>query len=126
MSYNSPPATTTSYGVVQIGDGLTINPSGLLCVVGSNNGTFTGNVVLTNVNYTAISSDFFIGATARSITITLPLGVIGKVYVIKNQTNGSITVQGTASQPIDALSEKVIGAEASITVIFDGTRWNII
>jgi hypothetical protein len=116
-------ATTTSLGVVQVGSGLTITPLGVLSATGS--GSSDINVKLTAVNYTALATDYYIGATKKDITITLPLGTVGKVYVIKNQSEGSVKVKGTG-QNLDNSGDKSLGSEASIIVVFDGARWNIV
>jgi hypothetical protein len=117
-------ATTTSLGVVQVGSGLSITPLGVLSATGS--GSSFINVTLTNVDYTATADDYYIGATAKDIEIILPLGITGKVYVIKNQANGNITVKGTGGETLDASLFKTLGTESTIIVVFDGTRWNII
>ncbi len=83
-------------------------------------------VILVDVDYTALSTDYYIGATKKNINITLPLGVTGKVYVIKNQADGNVKVAGTAGQKLDSDNFKSLGAESTITCVFDGTRWNII
>ncbi len=117
-------ATTTSLGVVQVGSGLAITPAGVLSA--TNTGTDLINIKLTSVDYTALLTDYYIGATKKDIDITLPLGVVGKVYIIKNQVSGNIEVKGSGGQKIDTSSDKTLGTEASIIVVFDGTRWNII
>jgi hypothetical protein len=117
-------ATTTSLGVVQVGSGLSITPSGILSVNGGSSSFI--NVTLTSTNYTATADDYYIGATKKDIDITLPLGITGKVYIIKNQINGSIKVKASGGQKIDTSSDKTLGSEASIIVVFDGTRWNTI
>jgi hypothetical protein len=115
-------ATTTSLGVIQVGAGLSITPAGVLSAANSSGSI---NVTLTAVNYTATNSDYYIGATKKSITITLPLGTVGKVYIVKNQVEGSIKVKGTG-QNLDDSGDKTLGTEASLILVFDGTRWNII
>jgi hypothetical protein len=117
-------ATTTSLGVVQVGSGLSITPSGILSVNGGSSSFI--NVTLTSTNYTATADDYYIGATKKDIDITLPLGITGKVYIIKNQVNGSIKVKASGGQKIDTSSDKTLGSENSIIVVFDGTRWNTI
>jgi hypothetical protein len=117
-------ATTTSLGVVQVGSGLSITPSGILSVNGGSSSFI--NVTLTSTNYTATADDYYIGATKKDIDITLPLGITGKVYIIKNQVNGNIKVKASGGQKIDTASDKTLGSEASIIVVFDGTRWNTI
>jgi hypothetical protein len=117
-------ATTNSLGVVQIGNGLSITPLGVLSATGSSSGLI--NVKLTSVNYTALSTDYYIGATQNNINITLPLGITGTVYIIKNQVNGNITVATTGWQKIDTSNTKSLGSNDSLVVVFDGTRWNVI
>jgi hypothetical protein len=117
-------ATTTSLGVVQVGSGLSITPSGILSANGGSSSFI--NVTLTSTNYTATADDYYIGATKKDIDITLPLGITGKVYIIKNQANGSIKVKASGGQKIDTSTDKTLGSEVSIIVVFDGTRWNTI
>ena len=117
-------ATTTSLGVVQVGSGLSITPSGILSASGGSSSFI--NVTLTSTNYTATADDYYIGATKKDIDITLPLGIIGKVYIVKNQVSGNIKVKASGGQKIDTSSDKTLGSESSIIVVFDGARWNII
>ena len=116
-------ATTTSLGVIQVGAGLAITPAGVLSATGG--GSSLLNVKLVAVDYTATASDYYIGATKKNITVTLPLGVVGKVYVVKNQAEGNITVKGTG-QNLDTSGNKTLGTEASLIAVFDGSRWNLI
>ena len=124
VGYDSNIATTTSLGIVQVGSGLAITPAGVLSATGGG-GSSLINVKLTSTNYTATATDYYIGATARNITITFPAGVVGKVYVVKNQTEGTITVKGTG-QNLDNSGDKNLGSEASLIAVFDGTRWNLV
>jgi hypothetical protein len=117
-------ATTTSLGVVQVGSGLNITPLGVLSATGG--GSNLLNVKLTSTDYTATASDYYIGATKKDIDIILPLGVTGKVYVIKNQVSGNIKVKASGGQKIDTASDKTLGTEDNVVVVFDGTRWNVI
>lgn len=117
-------ATTTSLGVVQVGSGLSITPSGILSVTGGSSSFI--NVTLTSIDYTATATDYYIGATKKEIDITLPLGITGKVYIIKNQVSGNIKVKASGGQKIDTSSDKTLGTESSIIVVFDGSRWNVI
>ena len=124
-------ATTTSLGLVQIGSGLSITPTGILSASGGDSGCFV-NVTLTSTNYTATADDCYIGATNKKdddddkITITLPLGDNGKLYYIKNQGTGNIKVQGTSGQTIDGSSSKTLGTNGSFIVVFASNRWNIL
>lgn len=78
------------------------------------------------VNYTVKSTDQYIGATASGITLTLPAGILGRFYQIKNQSTGDITVQGTGGQTIEGTTTKTLNTNAGITVVFDGTIWKIL
>ena len=124
-------ATTTSPGVVQVGSGLSITPSGVLSATGGDS-ECSVNVTLVTSNYTATADDCYIGANNskddddNKITITLPVGVSGKLYYIKNQGTGSIKVQGTGGQTIDGSSSKTLGTNGSFILVFAGNRWNIL
>ena len=116
-------ATTTTLGVVQVGSGLSITSSGILSATGSGSSI---NVLLVNDDYTASIEDYYIGALKDKIVITLPLGTIGKVFIIKNQVLGNIKVQGTGGELLDSASVKTLGNNASLIAVFDGFRWNLI
>ena len=115
-------ATTSDVGVVQVGSGLSITPTGILSV--TNSGFI--NVTITSINYIVNAADYYIGAIKKDIKITLPLGIVGKVYIIKNQINGNIEVNTSSGQQIDNALDKTLGSGSSIIVVFDGTRWNVI
>ena len=118
-------ATTTSLGLVQIGSGLSITPGGILSATGSTNNDFI-NVVLTSVNYLVTATDSYIGATKNNITITLPSGLLGRVYYIKNQSSGNIKVQGSGGETLDGSVFQTLGSNSGFMAIFDGSRWNIL
>jgi hypothetical protein len=124
-------ATTTELGVVQVGSGLSITLEGILSATGGDSGCSV-NVKLISANYTATDLDCYIGATNNNeeeednITITLPTGVEGKLYYIKNQGKGNIKVKGTGGQTIDGSSSKTLGTNGSFIIIFAGGRWNIL
>ena len=84
------------------------------------------NVKITAVDYTATATDYFVCITDNDADITLPVGVAGKVYVIKNRSLGSIKVNTSGGQNIDGASSKTLGTNVSLMVIFDGTHWDII
>ena len=119
------PSTTAVLGSVICGTGLAVSGAGVLSATNAS-GSFVGSVKLTSVSYTALTTDYYIGATTNNITITLPLGIVGQEYIVKNQVNGSIAVTGTGGQTINATATKILGAEDALNVIFDGARWNII
>lgn len=117
-------ATTTSLGVVQVGSGLSITPSGILST--TNTGSNFVNVTLTGVSYSVTATDSYVGAISNNITITLPLGVVGRVYYIKNQSYGNIKVQGSGGETIDGSAFQTLGSNSGFMVVFDGARWNIL
>jgi hypothetical protein len=116
-------ATPTSLGVVQVGYGLSITPSGILS---TNGGSSLVNVTLVDTDYNATIDEYYIGALKDKITITLPLGIVGKVFIVKNQVMGKITVEGTNGELLDSSSSKTLGSDVSLIVVFDGLRWNLI
>lgn len=117
-------ATANSLGVIQVGSGLSITANGVLSTVITPGGV---SVKLVSSNYTVLPTDYYVGATNHSITITLPLGTLGKFYIIKNQSgSGGVKVIGTAGQTLDTSSSITLGNESSLMLIFDGTRWNIV
>jgi hypothetical protein len=116
-------ATTTQLGVVQVGSGLSITPQGVLSATTSSS-LFAVKIV--TANYTVVANDYYIGAIKKDITITLPVGVTGKVYVIKNEENGEITVTGTAGQKIDGSISEKLSTNKSLMIIFNGTEWQSI
>lgn len=117
-------ATTTSLGVVQAGSGLSITPSGVLSA--TNTGSDFVNVTLTGVSYSITADDYYVGATTNNITLTLPAGILGRVYYVKNQAPGNVKVQCTGSETIDGSSFKLLGTDAGFILVFDGSRWNIL
>ena len=121
-------AKYTSLGVVQIGSGINVDANGVISV----NSTSPGyvNVTLTAVNYYALLTDYYIGCTNdedKKITITLPLGVVGKIYIIKNQGDGGqVKITGSLGEKIDGFTTLNLSNESGIMVVFDGIRWNVI
>jgi hypothetical protein len=91
------------------------------------------DVPVTLINTPTYSTDFneyFLGVIyAGAVTITLPAGTIGKVYVVKDVVGDAntnpITVQGTA-QNVDAGTATINVPFGSITVVFNGSNWSIV
>lgn len=118
-------ATTTGLGVVQVGSGLSITPSGVLSAISGSSNNFV-TVTLTGVSYSITAADSYVGATNNNIVITLPTGILGRVYYVKNQSSGNIKVQGTGGQTIDGAAFQTLGSNSGFMVVFDGARWNIL
>jgi hypothetical protein len=81
--------------------------------------------------YTALPTDYFLCVlTVGPVTITLPTGILGTVYIVKdcagNAQLAPITIQGTSGQLIDGSTTATINTNyGSVTFVFDGTEWNI-
>jgi len=117
-------ATDSSLGVVQVGSGLAITPLGVLSATnGSSNFV---SVKLTDFSYSITADDSYVGATSNNITITLPAGILGRVYYVKNQSGGNIKVQGSGGETIDGAAFQTLGSNSGFMVVFDGARWNIL
>jgi hypothetical protein len=79
------------------------------------------------VTYTATATDEYIGATINPTQITLPPGVTGKMYTIKNESNsGTTTVRGSTGESLDGSTTKSLSGYASLTVVFRNGKWNIV
>lgn len=121
---------------------FTVNNIGVTSIIAGTNisiSTSTGAVTInaaaegivqtvgTGTAYTALATDEYIGVTANPTTVTLPTGIVGKTYTIKNESaGGTTTVQGTSGQQLDGTNTKSLGNNASITVIFRAGQWRII
>jgi len=120
---------------------FTINNTGVTSLIAGTNVTLSGSTgavtisvqepgiettTSTAVAYTASATDGYIGVTANPTIVTLPLGVTGKVYIIKNEAaSGNTTVIGTGVEKIDGSTSKSLNSNASMTVIFRA-GWRVI
>jgi hypothetical protein len=82
-------------------------------------------------SYTATVNDEYIGVfSAAAVTITLPFGVTGRVYTIKDeygQGSGKITIQPSGTEKIDNANNYIISVpNQSVSVVFRGGQWRII
>ena len=89
------------------------------------------NVIGVSANYTATLTDEYIGvSSAAAVTITLPDGVDGRVYTIKDeygQGSGKITVRPQAGILIDKKSNYTISVpNQSINLVYRASGWWII
>lgn len=86
------------------------------------------NVVGVNSNYNASVTDEYIGVfSAAAVTITLPTGVNGRLYTIKDeygQGSGKITIQPQSGQLIDNKNNYIISVpNQSVGLVFRATGW---
>lgn len=106
--------------------------------VGSGNQIINGNpspVTVTNVTtptYTALATDYFlcVDTSTTSVTITLPIGIIGTVYMVKDcagdANTNNIIIQGTGGQWIDGANSATINSPfGNLQFIFNGVDWSI-
>jgi hypothetical protein len=133
-----------------VSDGLavsfTINNTGVVSLTagsGISIDSATGNITISatgadiiavtgvTTNYTATNDDEYIGVdSATATTITLPTGVAGRVYTIKDergQGSGKITIQPQAGELVDGKVNYVIGVPyQSVSVVYRAGQWRII
>lgn len=128
---NGPAAgfTVTNTGVLSLiaGSGISITAStGNITI--SSFGADLINVKGVTGNYTATLTDEYIGVfSAAAVTITLPTGVDGRVYTIKDeygQGSGKITIQPQTGELVDGKPNYVISVpNQSISVVSRAGKW---
>lgn len=126
--------------------GFTVNNTGVLSLtagpgisLSANTGDITIssygadliNVYGTTTSYTASITDEYIGVySVSAVTITLPLGIAGRVYIIKDeygQGSGKITIQPQIGEQIDGKTNYVISVPyQAVSVVFRAGNWRII
>jgi hypothetical protein len=84
------------------------------------------NITYTAVDYNVTGIDEYVCATVNNITITLPTGILGRFYYVKNQSAGDIQVQGTGGQTIEGSAFKTLSINAGFMIVFDGAIWKIL
>ena len=181
MAYNTPLASKTNFGVVEVGTNIdvvagvidlpqsvatTANPT-FATVTSTGAVTDTGNRVITtltagtNITITGtapsltinatgtpnvatrlvavsgpvLNTDYYVGVIAAvPVTLTLPAGTAGKEFVIKSEFGnlGNVTIVGNAvADTVEGLVTPAgfvlaAAANASATLIFRGTNWNVV
>jgi hypothetical protein len=81
--------------------------------------------------YTALPTDYFLCVlTNAPVTITLPTGILGTVYIVKDcfgaAATNPITIQGTGGQTVDGSTATINTDFGSIQLVFNGTNWSIV
>ena len=124
--------TVENTGVLHVfaGNGITVS-SGTGNVTISSIGADLISVVGVTTNYTALATDEYIGVDSISaVTITLPLGISGRVYTVKDergQGSGKITITGSSGQQIDNTNTYIISVPyQSVSLVFRNNQWRII
>jgi len=123
------PVTIANTGVLSVTAGSGISLSGSTGnITISSFGADLINVIGVTSNYTATLTDEYIGvSSATAVTITLPAGVDGRVYTIKDeygQGSGKITIQPQAGAKIDKATSYIINVPfQSVQVVYRAGNW---
>lgn len=125
--------TSTSFvinntGVLSLtpGVGILITTSTGNIVISASGAEVINTVGTTGTTYAALGSDHYIGVTTSPCLVTLPTGITGTTYIIKNESSSNgVSVQGT-SELIDNSPVRNLNNGASITVIFRAGQWRIV
>jgi hypothetical protein len=148
VSYLAQASSKLDYGVVRVGNnivvsdgivsvaniaagpGITVSYQPELITVSATGADFI-NVYGTTTNYTATIDDEYIGVfSSNAVTITLPNGIAGRVYTIKDeygQGSGKITISPQLGEQIDGKPTYVIGVPyQSVSVVFRAGSWRLI
>lgn len=124
--------TVSNTGVLKLfaGAGITVSTStGEITI--SATGADLIKVYGTTTNYTLTLEDEYVGVnTGSNVTMTLPTGIQGRVYTIKDergQGSGKITIQPQPGELIDGGVNYVISVpHQSVNVVFRAGQWYII
>lgn len=124
--------TILNTGVLSLsaGDGISISNTTGNITISASGADLISTIGVTG-SYTATSDDEYIGVYSPSaVTITLPIGINGRVYMIKDeygQGSGKITIKPSGTEQIDNKTEYVISVpNQSVSIVFRGSQWRII
>lgn len=108
------------------GDNISLSAaSGIVTISAASEGI--AKTIGVAANYTATVTDEYIGVTVNPTQVTLPAGVTGKTYTIKNEaTSGNTSVKATGTDKIDGSTSKNLSSYASLTVVYRNGIWNIV
>jgi len=89
------------------------------------------NVYGTTTSYTASATDEYIGVNSSSaVTITLPNGIAGRVYTVKDEYGqgfGKITISPQVGELIDGKATYIINVpHQAVSVVFRAGQWRLI
>ena len=115
---------------VSAGAGISLSNSTGYVTISATGADLIATIGVTG-SYTATADDEYIGVfSAAAVTITLPTGVTGRVYTIKDeygQGSGKITIQPSGIEKIDNANTYIISVpNQSVSVVFRGGQWRII
>lgn len=125
--------TITNSGVTSIiaGTNITISGATGAVTISASGAPLIATTLTPGPAYAALPTDEYIGVTSIvPVTITLPVGIPGKSYIIKDELgpgSGAITIVGTGVETIDGAVNYVTALPfASVSLIFRGTNWNVV
>ena len=115
---------------VSAGSGISVTSSTGSITISSFGADLISTIGVTG-NYTASVTDEYIGVfSASAVTISLPAGITGRVYTIKDeygQGSGKIKIQPFGTEKIDNSNNYIISVPyQAISVVFRGGQWRII
>ncbi len=114
-----------------INDNDVINIGSGTQIVGSGNPSPVTVTNVTTPTYTADANDYLlcVDTSTTPVTITLPAGILGTVYMVKDCSGDAntnpITINGTGEN-VDGSSATINTPYGSIQLIFNGTEWSIV
>ncbi len=114
-----------------INDNDVINIGSGTQIVGSGNPSPVTVTNVTTPTYTADANDYLlcVDTSTTPVTITLPAGILGTVYMVKDCSGDAntnpITINGTGEN-VDSSSATINTPYGSIQLIFNGTEWSIV
>jgi hypothetical protein len=101
-------------------------------IIGGGNPSPVTVTDVTTPTYTALATDYMlcVDTATAPVTITLPTGILGTVYMVKDcsgdaDTN-NITIQGTGGQLVDGSTATINSPYGAIQFIFNGVEWSIV
>jgi hypothetical protein len=110
----------------------TINVGGGTIINNSGNPSPVTVTQVTTPEYTVTAEDYFlcVDTTTNPVAITLPTGILGTVYIVKDcagdaDTN-NITVTGTGGELVDGAVATINTPYGSLSFIFNGSEWSIV
>lgn len=124
-------ATTTSLGIVQIGDNIQVTPEGIIYIDSSS--MCRRATKLISEDYTAIETDYYIGVNSnKAVKVTLPsTPQDGTELIIKVEMNSPIgsrkvTIKTSDGSLIDGISSIVLQQPYEVITVIYRTNWFII
>lgn len=127
-----PHFTIKNTGVLSLTSGPGISLSGTTGnITVSTSGTNFIHVYGTTSDYTLTADDEYVGVNSiANVTLTLPVGVTGRMYIIKDehgQNGGKIFIKCQNTDLIDGASTYTISVPyQSVTVVYRAGQWRIV